>query len=76
MNTIQNLSRSEMKTIMAGGGGWYSCTCYSGSFGGSQPPEELGKVTCSSGMEQQECCQAHHEDTTATECQNTELDVA
>lgn len=70
MSFTKTLTRDEMKNVKAGiiREDWYSCSCYSGSFGGSESPEKLGSVTCSSDMEQQTCCQAHYENTTATRC--------
>ena len=66
MSFAKTLSRDEMKQVKAGRAEWYSCTCYSGSHG--DDATELGSVTCSSGMEQQTCCQAQYENTTATTC--------
>lgn len=70
------LNRNEMRSITAGFDGWYTCSCYSGSFGSPQGTKKLGSVTCSSDSEQLTCCQVQYEETTATICSNSDVGEA
>lgn len=62
MESLQILSRSEMRNINGGLMDFEECTCYNIS---GQPQ---GKVLCSEDIDRNQCCQVQHEETFAANC--------
>ena len=49
------------------GGAWETCTCY------NIQGESQGDVTCSDEMDKNQCCQVHHSETFAANCEAASL---
>jgi len=65
MELIKELTRNEMRNIMAGESDWFTCKCFNGD-------DHLGTATCTSDMTHLECCHAHWGETNSVECSNSD----